>query len=130
MSRLKIDRLAPILILDDEPDICWVLEHLLGQHGFRSETTCSGEQALALMKRQRFPLVFLDLKLADADGFALARQMRAMDAHLRIVIVSGYIGKNAAILEQAKAEGLIHAFLGKPFLHPEILNLIDLGGGE
>jgi len=51
-----------------------------------------------------------------------------MNSRLRIVIVSGYIGKNAAILEQAKAAGLIHAFIGKPFLHAEILNLIELGG--
>jgi len=113
------------LIVDDEPDLCWVLENLLTSKGLPCQKAQTAQAALDLMKAHRFQLAFLDVTLPDMNGLELARQLRQLDPLLRLVIVSGYVSKEAAAVAQAQAEGLICAFINKPFLHEEILSVIE-----
>ncbi len=113
------------LIVDDEPDVCWVLEHLLAFKGLPYQTAQTAQAALELMKTHRFQLAFLDVTLPDMNGLELARCLRKLDPSLRFVIVSGYLSREAAAVAQAQDEGLIRAFINKPFLHEEILSVIE-----
>ena len=65
-----------ILIVDDEPDMCWALEHLLNKRGYVTRTALSAQEALKLMEEHRFACAFLDAKLPDMDGLELARCIR------------------------------------------------------
>ncbi len=112
------------LIVDDEPDMCWALEHILGKNGLRSKTASTGREALALLKRNRFSLVFLDAKLPDIEGLQLAARIKEIDPYLPIVIVSGYYYRDDFNIQKALAGGLILGFVAKPFLHEEVLNTI------
>ena len=117
--------------MDDEPDLCWALENLLTSKGLASQKAQTAQDALDLMKTHRFQLAFLDVTLPDMNGLDLARRLRKLDPSLRFVIVSGYLSKEAAAVAQAQAEGLICAFINKPFLHEEILSVIeDLAAGD
>jgi CheY-like chemotaxis protein len=112
---------ALVLIVDDEPDACWTLEHLVEKAGGGSERAASGHEALNLMNTKRFRLVFLDAKLPDIEGLELARHLREIDPEIRIVIVSGYFSKEDAAITGALAEGLICRFISKPFQNEEII---------
>ncbi|MDP2046998.1 MAG: response regulator, partial [Deltaproteobacteria bacterium] len=57
-----------ILIVDDEPDMCWALEHLLHKRGYVTRKALSAQEALKLMEEHRFACAFLDAKLPDMDG--------------------------------------------------------------
>ena len=109
-----------VLIVDDEPDICWALTHILKNTGIVPVTTTSGQQALRLAKSQRFRLAFIDAKLPDVDGLDLARRIRADDAAVRIVLVSGYFYRDDVEVRQAMDAGLITDFVSKPILHQEV----------
>ncbi|MBI5379575.1 MAG: response regulator [Nitrospirae bacterium] len=111
---------ADILIVDDEPDICWALTHILKGMGIVPVTTTSGREALRLARSQRFALAFVDAKLPDLDGLDLARRIREGDAAVRIVLVSGYFYRDDAEVRQAMAAGLITDFVSKPIPHEEI----------
>ena len=113
------------LIVDDEPDVCWVLEHLLAFKGLRSQTAQTAQAALDLMKTHRFQLAFLDVTLPDMNGLELAKRLRELDPSLRLVIVSGYISREAAPVVQALSGGLICVCISKPFLHEEIFRVIE-----
>ena len=113
-----------VLIVDDEPDMCWALDQLLKQNGILSVKASNGREALELIGRTAFPLAFLDAKLPDVEGLELARQMRDIDPAVRIVMVSGYFYSNDAAIEDALTEGLINAFVAKPFSHDEILDVV------
>ncbi|PIV06861.1 MAG: hypothetical protein COS57_01820, partial [Syntrophobacterales bacterium CG03_land_8_20_14_0_80_58_14] len=54
----------------------------------------------------------------------LARKLRKTNAHLPIVIVSGYFYPDDPTIEGVLQEGLIAAFVGKPFDHDEIVSVI------
>jgi DNA-binding NtrC family response regulator len=113
------------LIIDDEPDMCWALEHILETIGVHSKTAQSGEEALTLMQQNRFQLAFLDAKLPDTEGLELARRIRELDPTIGIVMVSGYFYRDDDLVEQALGEGVISGFISKPFRQDEILKAIE-----
>lgn len=112
--------LARILVVDDEPDICWAISHILKSAGIAPVVATSGEQALRLAKSERFRAAFVDAKLPDADGLDLARSIREGDAAVRIILISGYFYRDDVEVRQAMAAGLITDFVSKPIRHEEI----------
>jgi len=112
------------LIVDDEPDMCWALECILEKNGFLTKKALSGTEALSLIESECFRLVFLDAKLPDIDGLELAKQIRKMDANIRIIIVSGYFYRDDVAIRKALEQKLIWGFIGKPFFHEEILKAV------
>ncbi len=112
------------LIVDDEPDMCWALEHILKKHGFQSEKAFSGREAMTLVKPDKFHTVFLDIKLPDMEGLELARLIKSVDPAVRIVMISGFCYRDDPIVQNALQEDLICCFIAKPFLHGEIIDSI------
>lgn len=118
--------LKPFLVVDDEPEMCWVLENILVKKGFICIKALNAREAIALTERQSFRMAFLDAKLPDIDGLDLARQLKKSAPRLPIVIVSGYFYKDDLTIEEAERSGLISAFISKPFSHDEIVHVIAL----
>ena len=112
------------LIVDDEPDMCWALEHILKKSGLESKKAFTGYEALELMEGNHFSLAFLDAKLPDIEGIELARHMRKRIPTIRIIMISGYFYRDDEAVQKAVAEGLINGFIGKPFDHDRILKTI------
>jgi len=115
------------LIIDDEPDLCWLMEQFLRQEGCAAKAAQSGCEALDLVKRFRFRLAFMDLKLPDANGIDLARRLREIDPGLPIMLVSGSLFEDDVDLEKALADGLVFGFIRKPFKNEEIRKAIGCG---
>lgn len=118
------DRVS-VLIVDDEPEMCWSIERLLQQNGVVCQTAHDAKEAMALAQRQSFSMAFLDAKLPDVDGLDLARRVRESISGIRIVIVSGYLYQDDLTIQQALRSGLISAFVAKPFKHDEILRALE-----
>ena len=118
------EKYAPILVVDDEPEMCWILENIIRKMGLACRTAMNAREAMALTKSNTFGMVFLDAKLPDIDGLELARKLLKSNGHLPIVIVSGYFYQDDQTIEGALQRGLITAFVGKPFDHDEIVSVI------
>lgn len=113
-----------ILIVDDEPEMCWILEQVLKQSGYNCLKALSGQEAMSLAEKTDFRLVFLDAKLPDVDGLELARQMRRRLPGIPIVMISGYFYKDDDTIKRALFSGLIRHFISKPADHKEILQIV------
>ncbi len=109
-----------ILIVDDEPDMCWALAHILGRMNCCAQKAFNGQHALQLVAKNHFPIALLDAKLPDIEGLDLAERIWKKDAEVRIFIVSGYFYQNDKEIQRALAQGLIAGFIAKPFDHEEI----------
>lgn len=115
-----------ILIVDDEPDMCWALEHILKERGLASKIAMNGRETLELISSFNIRLAFLDAKLPDMEGLELARRIREINPSTRIAMVSGYFYESDFAIQKAFEEGLIVGFISKPFLNDEILRIIEL----
>jgi len=114
-----------ILIVDDEPDMCWALEHLLNKRGYVTCKALTAMEALELMERHRFAWAFMDAKLPDMDGLELARCIRLIPPDIRILMVSGYFYRDDVSVQEAIAQGVIIDLISKPFLQEEILRALE-----
>ena len=110
-----------VLVVDDDPDLCWALEHVLRELKVRCIRAIDGQAALQAARLNRLVVALLDAKLPDIDGLELAQRIRLVDPGILILVVSGYFYKDDPVIETAMAQGLIHGFIEKPFSHGEVL---------
>ena len=66
-----------ILMIDDDNRLAGMVQDYLGGAGFRVTVAGTGREGEALLKRETFDAVILDLMLPDADGLDLCRRLRA-----------------------------------------------------
>jgi len=79
-----------ILLIDDEVGIQQSLGAVLTEEGFKVETVSSGEEGLALLERQSFELVLLDIWLPGIDGLETLEALRRMGVQSAVVMISGH----------------------------------------
>ena len=65
-----------VLIVDDEQDICEILQYNLETEGYEVTTANSAEEALELALKD-FSLILLDVMMGEMSGFEMARKMKA-----------------------------------------------------
>ena len=80
-----------ILVVDDDPLICELIQDVLESAEIKSQTTSDSQQALILIREEKFDAVFLDVRMPAPDGIALARQVRvsALNRTTPIVMITG-----------------------------------------
>lgn len=116
-----------VLVVDDEPDVRWVLEMILRRNGFAVASAGSGAEALRWLREAELAccLILLDAKLSDIEGVDLARRIRTETSCIApVILVSGFFYKDDSLVQHSLRTGLISAFVTKPFRHEEILNAI------
>ncbi|HOU03430.1 MAG TPA: response regulator transcription factor [Bacteroidales bacterium] len=82
------NRTKKILIVDDEEDLCEILQYNLGNAGYQTETAHSAEEAL---KRDisDFDLVLLDVMMGAMSGFKMADKLRnEMQVNVPIIFLT------------------------------------------
>ena len=104
-----------ILVVDDEPDMCWALENILQSEGYRVTTVSNARDALDTVREGRFSVALIDAKLPDMDGIELATRVRHDDAGLAIILISGYFYPEDKTIEEGLQCGVYSAFISKPF---------------
>ena len=77
-----------ILMIDDDARLAGMVSDYLGGAGFRLTVAGTGREGEALLKRESFDAVILDLMLPDADGLDLCRRLRAAAADVPILMLT------------------------------------------
>jgi DNA-binding response OmpR family regulator len=72
---LRID-VDPVLLIDDDIELCSMLEDYLSRHGFAVTTEHHGELGLHRALSGEFAIVLLDVMLPGIDGFEVLRRLR------------------------------------------------------
>lgn len=75
-----------ILVVDDEQDICEILQYNLETEGYEVVTANSAEEALGL-PLQEFRLILLDVMMGEMSGFQMARRLKDNTATAQIPII-------------------------------------------
>ena len=72
----KNDKKIKILMVDDDENICQLLELYLIRDGFEAEFCHDGETALSILSAQTFDAVILDIMMPGLDGFEVLSELR------------------------------------------------------
>ena len=77
---------ATILVIDDDPDACDIIERYLVKDGYTVATAASGEQGLSMAHEIRPTAITLDVMMPEMDGWSVLRALKA-DPVLRTIPV-------------------------------------------
>jgi two-component system response regulator RegA len=111
------EKLAALIVDDDEvfrTRLCRAFE----MRGWEAYSAPGGEQALALARETAPDLAIVDLRMEGETGLDVVRSLRALDATISIIMLTGY-GSIATALEAVRC-GADH-YLGKPVDVDQIL---------
>jgi signal transduction histidine kinase/ActR/RegA family two-component response regulator len=119
-----------ILVVDDNAASRRLASVFLNEIATHVATASAGERALAILARETFDLVLMDLRMPGMDGYALAGTIRGMTGPGRDVPIVAYSAEASMWdLESARAAG-IGGFVAKPFtpstLFAEITRVVGL----
>ncbi|MDP3368375.1 MAG: response regulator, partial [Brevundimonas sp.] len=79
-----------VLLVEDNPVGALLAATLLRREGCAVETAASGHEAIAAMKRARYDLVFMDMRMPGMDGPSAARAIRASGDRTPIVALTAH----------------------------------------
>lgn len=111
---------AFILIIDDEPDICRLLQMSLAKHGYNVKYVHNLRAGLQQIQRHQPDILFLDINLPDGSGLEALPMIKRNCPALRIITISAY--DNGMEKQKALSSGASY-FLAKPF---SVKNLDEL----
>jgi DNA-binding NtrC family response regulator len=114
--------MAFILIVDDEKSIRTMLASYVRTLGHEVEIAEDGKAALEILGRTAFDLVFSDVRMADLDGLALLREIRATWPGVVVVLMTAYATVPQAV-EAIRAGA--YDYLVKPFSILQVDHLLD-----
>ena len=112
-----------VLVVDDEPQVVWVLRFGLESEGYDVATARNGVEALEQISIHRPELMVLDVMMPKMDGWTVLRELAKLPAaeRPRVVMVTAL----ASVDDKAKATELgADAYVPKPFDVDELLQVL------
>lgn len=110
-----------ILIVDDNREICEMIEIILSSEGYDAVSCPNPLIAAAMIKKVRPKLLITDILMSGLDGRNLVKELRTTKEgkNLKIVMISANSQfNNPGVLEGADA------FLAKPFQMEDLLDKV------
>jgi two-component system OmpR family response regulator len=111
-----------VLVADDTKNIRALLTKCLEFEGYVVKTAVDGKTALEIIPKERFDLIFLDIRMPEISGTEVLRRIREMGINTPVVIITAFATvKNAVDCTQLGAV----AYLQKPFTETKIKSVLE-----
>jgi signal transduction histidine kinase len=112
-----------VLVVDDDPGMRETLSDILGREEIPCTTAANGRAAEAAMEDGGIVLAIVDQRLPDIMGVDLVDRLKAYDADLPVLLLSGYASAEAAVA----AVGKVEDFLVKPVRPEQVVSAVRNG---
>ncbi|HEY6527763.1 MAG TPA: response regulator [Cellvibrionaceae bacterium] len=124
IPKLSLEHSHRILVVDDNPSNTKLVAEFLKPFPVDVVTCTSGATAVALCREQRFDLIFMDIQMPDADGFAVTAKIRELelgDTRTPIVALTAeHVSENKTKYIVAGMDD----YLSKPVNYEDLIQLI------
>jgi len=111
---------ANILVIDDEETMRDSCRQALSRNGNRVEVAEDGLKGLAMLAKESFDLIILDLKMPGLSGMEILKKIKEADPEAMVIVITGYATVESAV--EAMKRGA-YDFIPKPFT-PDTLRVI------
>ena len=109
---MSVEQKNKILVVDDEQSIREFLELLLTKEGYYVQTTGSAFEAIKLLEKERFDVVFLDIQMPQMSGIEALITLKKMDPTIEVIVITAFGSTEIAIDVIKKGA---YDFIAKPF---------------
>ena len=112
-----------VLVVDDEPQVVWVLQFSLEAEGYQTFAARDGVQALREIAEHHPKLMVLDIMMPNMDGWTVLEEMLKLprEERPRVVMVSAL----SSLRDRARAAELgADAFVPKPFNVDDLIGVL------
>lgn len=113
-----------VLVVDDEPSICWAFERALQAEGHKVQSASSAEEGLELAKQHQPSLILLDVRLPREDGISALPKFVAAAQKAAIVVMTAFGDLETAV---AAVQNGASDYLTKPFKLDDALRVCRRG---
>jgi len=86
-----------VLIIDDEPDICELIEITLARMGLNSRSAMNVADALKLIEAEHFDLCLTDMRLPDGDGIEMVKYVQRNHPNIPIAVITAHGNMELAV---------------------------------
>lgn len=107
-----------ILVIDDDKDMCLLLNRFLTRNNFIVTTLHTGKESVKWLEKNEPHIVLCDFKLDDMTGAELLSEIKEKYPHVPVIIITGYSDVKDAV-EVMKIGA--YDYVTKPLLPDEIL---------
>ena len=111
-----------ILVVDDEPVLCAVLQKMLTRLDYAVITAHDGLEAVKILANMQVDLVISDLRMPRMDGWMLLQQIREREPDLPVILITGY---HSDYSESRAEESAANAYISKPFSFQQIKDVVS-----
>jgi len=111
-----------ILVTDDEENIRNLLCETLRLSGYSPTPAQSGTEALALMKKDNFDLVLLDINMPVVNGFMVLEKIKSFNTNLPVIMLSARAEKSDVV---AGLRDGADDYVSKPFSIEELITRVS-----
>jgi DNA-binding response OmpR family regulator len=98
------------LVIDDELDICLMMNRHLQNLQFESQYALTVKEARLKVKNSPYELMFIDLNLTDGSGFDVINYVHELNLTSKIIVISAHDSEAGKALEMGA-----NLFISKPF---------------
>ncbi|MEP0862177.1 MAG: sigma-54-dependent Fis family transcriptional regulator [Ignavibacterium sp.] len=110
--------MKPVLIIDDEREICDSISMILEYEGYAVDSTTSASEGLKKFSEQDFSAVLLDIQMPEMNGFEVLKKIKEIKPSASVIIISAHGSVENAI--KATRLGAFD-FLEKPIDRDKLL---------
>ena len=111
-----------ILIVEDEAQMCDLLDSFFTEKGYRVTTVQKGEEAVARLEEEGYALVITDIKLPGMSGLELLARIRLDWQDVAVIIMTAFSSISSAV--EAMKLGA-EDYIGKPFQLDELVITVE-----
>lgn len=110
-----------ILVIDDDQAVRDSFILALDKTKYKVDTARNGEEGIKKFYKNKYNLVFLDLKMPKKDGVETLKDLRKMDRSVPVYIITAFAKEFFEKLKTVQQKGLMFELLQKPISKEQII---------
>jgi DNA-binding NtrC family response regulator len=120
MNMKKKEKVS-ILIVDDNIGQCKTMSFILERNGYAVTTADNGPEAISIVEKSPFDIVFMDIKMPVMNGVETFKEIKILRPGIKVIMMTAYALED--LVQEALQEGA-YAIIYKPLDIEKVLELV------
>ena len=115
-----------VMVVDDEPDILFLIEKFLEMEGYEVVKIGSGEECLEKVKEIKPDVILLDVMMPGIDGWEVCKRLKEDEETKDIPVILVTVRTSKESIEKSFEYAKCDAYVGKPIIREELIEKIKM----